>query len=100
MSTVVQGDSEYANDGGWVDVPANGDVPAYRLFTKDLEKPDPDDREYRLIQLQNGLLAILIHDSVADKAAACVDIAVGSLHDPVSPSFCEFQFLSLRSQDY
>ncbi|KAK7686016.1 hypothetical protein QCA50_010827 [Cerrena zonata] len=103
MSTVVQGDTEHPNDDGWLDVPANGDIPAYRLFTKQLEKPDPDDREYRLIQLHNGLLAMLVHDSVADKAAACVDIAVGSLNDPDDvpglAHFCE-HMLSKGSEPF
>lgn len=97
MPAIDQANTDHPNDDGWLDVPASEDTPAYRLFTKQLEKPDPDDREYRLIQLQNGLLAMLVHDSVADKAAACVDIAVGSLHDPVSLNFPEFDFLSSRS---
>lgn len=58
-------------------------VPPYTLFTKPIEKSQLDDREYRLIKLENGLLAMLIHDATADIAAASLDVAVGHLSDPV-----------------
>eukprot|EP00047_Mylnosiga_fluctuans_P018363 m.70194 g.70194 ORF g.70194 m.70194 type:complete len:850 (+) comp7579_c0_seq2:7-2556(+) len=41
-----------------------------------------DDRTYRFIQLDNGLLALLIHGDDEDKAAAAVSVSVGSLSDP------------------
>ncbi|KAI0795391.1 LuxS/MPP-like metallohydrolase [Abortiporus biennis] len=66
----------------WKDVPAEDNIPSYSVFTGQIEKPDPDDREYRIIRLQNGLLAALVHDAEADKSAACLTIAVGSLQDP------------------
>ena len=59
-------------------------VPAYWVFTKPIQKSQQDDREYRLIRLDNGLQAMLVHDAKADKAAASLDVAVGHLHDPVS----------------
>jgi hypothetical protein len=63
-------------------------VPSYWVFTKPIQKSQQDDREYRLIRLDNGLQAMLVHDAKADKAAASLDVAVGHLHDPVStPSF-------------
>ncbi|CAL1699584.1 unnamed protein product [Somion occarium] len=96
-------DSKPVSEDGWQEVPANGDVPAYWFFTRPLEKPEPDDREYRLIRLQNGLVAMVVHDAVADKAAACVDIAVGSLHDPDDvpglAHFCE-HMLSKGSEPF
>lgn len=55
-------------------------------FTKPIEKSQQDDRDYRLIRLENGLQAMLIHDAKADKAAASLDVAVGHLYDPVSIS--------------
>jgi len=58
---------------------------SYRVFTKPLVKSEQDDRDYRVIQLENGLQATLVHDAKADKAAASLDVAVGHLHDPVSP---------------
>ena len=62
------------------------DVPAYDVFTKPIQKSERDDREYRVIRLQNGLHATLIHDARADKAAASLDVGVGHLYDPVSAS--------------
>jgi len=41
-----------------------------------------DDREYRSLALNNGLKVLLIHDSDAEKAAASMNIAAGSLHEP------------------
>lgn len=43
-----------------------------------------DARTYRLIQLENGLQALLIHDRTADNAGAALDVAAGQLMDPVS----------------
>ncbi|CAK5265298.1 unnamed protein product [Mycena citricolor] len=57
-------------------------VPPYSVFSKPLQRSEQDDREYRLIRLENGLQAMLVHDSKADKAAASLDVAVGHLRDP------------------
>ncbi|KAJ8592510.1 insulin-degrading enzyme [Rhizopogon salebrosus TDB-379] len=57
-------------------------VPPYTVFTKSIEKSQLDDRDYRLIKLENGLLAMLVHDAKADIAAASLDVAVGHLSDP------------------
>lgn len=46
------------------------------------DKPLLDDREYRLVTLQNGLEALLIHDPDTDKASAALDVNVGSFADP------------------
>lgn len=45
-------------------------------------KPLLDDRAYRYIKLPNKLEALLISDVAADKAAAAMDVRVGSLFDP------------------
>lgn len=58
-------------------------APPFSVFTKSLQKSAQDDRDYRVIRLENGLEATLVHDSKADKAAASLDVAVGHLHDPV-----------------
>ncbi len=42
------------------------------------------DRSYRAISLDNGLRAVLIHDQDTDKAAASLDVLVGSANDPES----------------
>ncbi|KAH9483963.1 Putative zinc protease [Psilocybe cubensis] len=54
----------------------------YRIFTRPIIKSEQDDREYRIIELENGLKATLVHDAKADKAAASLDVAVGHLYDP------------------
>ncbi|MDR9469001.1 insulinase family protein [Marinospirillum sp.] len=41
-----------------------------------------DDREYRSLALDNGLKVLLIQDPEAEKAAASMNIAAGSLHEP------------------
>ncbi|PWN23331.1 hypothetical protein BCV69DRAFT_280939 [Microstroma glucosiphilum] len=65
----------------------------YALFTKDLERPDLDDREYRIIALANGLEALVIRDPTTDKASAAMDVRVGQLSDPEDfqglAHFCE-----------
>jgi hypothetical protein len=60
-------------------------APPFHVYTKPLQKSENDDREYRVIQLKNGLQATLVHDAKADKAAASLDVAVGHLYDPVRP---------------
>ncbi|MFD2191126.1 insulinase family protein [Pistricoccus aurantiacus] len=41
-----------------------------------------DSRDYRLITLDNGLTTLLVSDSEADKAAASMNVSVGSAGDP------------------
>jgi len=64
-------------------IPTDATIPPYSVFTKPIEKSPRDKREYRIIQLENGLKATLIHDIETDKAAASLDVTVGHLHDPV-----------------
>ncbi|WP_444543417.1 insulinase family protein [Marinobacter zhanjiangensis] len=45
-------------------------------------KSPADDNEYRYISLDNGLEALLISDPGADKAAASLNVSVGSGNDP------------------
>ncbi|KAJ9144504.1 putative Metalloprotease [Pleurostoma richardsiae] len=47
-----------------------------------LEKPLLDNRSYRVIRLPNQLEILLIHDPDTDKAAAAMDVNVGSFSDP------------------
>lgn len=63
---------------------ADDQCPPYFVFTKPIQRSQQDDRDYRLIRLENGLHAMLVHDAKADKAAASLDVAVGHLNDPVS----------------
>lgn len=64
-------------------IPADSSVPPYSMFTKAIEKSPMDKRDYRIIQLDNGVKATLVHDVETDKAAASLDVAVGHLADPV-----------------
>lgn len=64
-------------------VPADPSVPPYSMFMKSIEKSPRDERDYRIIQLDNGLKVTLVHDVETDKAAASLDVAVGHLADPV-----------------
>ena len=46
------------------------------------EKSPNDNNEYRFIELDNGLRAILVSDKDADKAAASMNVGIGSGDDP------------------
>lgn len=48
----------------------------------EIEKGQVDDREYHYFELKNQLKVLLISDTTADKAAASLDVHVGSSHDP------------------
>ena len=48
-----------------------------------ISKSDRDEREYRLIRLQNEMQILVISDPDADKAAASLEVCVGHLSDPV-----------------
>ncbi|KAG6907416.1 hypothetical protein DXG01_008988 [Tephrocybe rancida] len=75
MSTVTTSETD------WLRV-SNGPAPPFSVFNKPIQKSEQDDRDYRIILLDNGLQATLIHDAHADKAAASLDVAVGHLYDP------------------
>ncbi|RDA90676.1 hypothetical protein CP533_4663 [Ophiocordyceps camponoti-saundersi (nom. inval.)] len=46
-----------------------------------LEKPSLDDRDYRVVRLENELEALLVHDPETDKASAALDVNVGNFSD-------------------
>ncbi|KAJ5575534.1 hypothetical protein N7535_002460 [Penicillium sp. DV-2018c] len=50
-------------------------------ITERLEKPELDDRSYRVIRLPNKLEALLVHDPATDKASAAVNVNVGNFSD-------------------
>ena len=50
-------------------------------ITERLEKPELDDRSYRVIRLPNQLEALLVHDPDTDKASAAVNVNVGNFSD-------------------
>ncbi|MGJ7462721.1 insulinase family protein, partial [Halomonas sp. MA07-2] len=41
-----------------------------------------DSRDYRVLTLENGLIALLVSDPEADKAAASMNVSAGSAQDP------------------
>ena len=49
----------------------------------DIIKAKNDSRNYRYIELENGITAVLISDPSAQKAAAAIDVGVGSFDNPV-----------------
>ncbi|KAI0658946.1 LuxS/MPP-like metallohydrolase [Cubamyces menziesii] len=81
----------------WKHIPAAGDAPAFRVFEGHLEKPALDDRQYRLLELHNGLRAVLVHDQAADKAAASLTVTTGNMLDPDDipglAHFCEHMMI-------
>ena len=50
-------------------------------ITENLDKPELDDRSYRVIRLPNKLEALLVHDPDTDKASAAVNVNVGNFSD-------------------
>lgn len=87
MSSAVAVDASILDDVQYWRRQISPKVPSYWVYTKPIQKSQQDDREYRLIRLDNGLQAMLVHDAKADKAAASLDVAVGHLQDPVSTPF-------------
>lgn len=54
-----------------------------QVLSSKVEKPELDDRSYRLIRLgDNQLEALLVHDPKTDKSSAAMDVHVGHLSDP------------------
>ncbi|KAF8425470.1 Metalloenzyme, LuxS/M16 peptidase-like protein [Tirmania nivea] len=55
--------------------------PPPKILASRLEKPDLDDREYRVIQLANKLEALIVSDKDTDKSSASLAVHVGSFSD-------------------
>ena len=49
-----------------------------------IKKPKIDDRIYKFITLNNELKVLLVSDKEADMSAACLDVNVGQLWDPIT----------------
>lgn len=67
-----------ADGGAWFQVGAaidGGDTPVMRS--------PADPRAYRYLRLSNGLKVLLIADPQSDKAAASLNVNVGSVHNPL-----------------
>ena len=48
----------------------------------EMQRSPADDRDYRAVMLDNGLEAVLVSDPKTEKAAAALDINVGTANDP------------------
>jgi hypothetical protein len=59
---------------------SNGDA---HKQTNKIAKSDNDHSLYRYLKLDNEMQVLLVSDEKADKAAAALDVFVGSSHDPV-----------------
>ncbi|KAK9368638.1 Metalloenzyme, LuxS/M16 peptidase-like protein [Lipomyces kononenkoae] len=63
------------------------------VLASNLERPEIDNRTYKVIKLANELEALLIHDPDTDKSSAALDVRVGSFSDPKDlqglAHFCE-----------
>ena len=57
---------------------------ASKLVMEDFEKPEQDNRSYRIIKLPNELEAVLISDPDSDKASAALDNGAGSFSDDLA----------------
>ncbi|KAF8637420.1 hypothetical protein AX17_002915 [Amanita inopinata Kibby_2008] len=91
------------SSGDWRRLDIGNNVPSFSVFKKPVIKSDNDKREYRIIQLDNGLQATLVRDVDADKAAASLDVVVGHLSDPDDmpglAHFCE-HLLFMGTESY
>ncbi|MCF2856067.1 insulinase family protein [Pseudoalteromonas sp. SMS1] len=54
------------------------------LFAESLVVSPNDDRQYRVLTLENGIDVVLVSDPSAEKSAAALSVGVGLLHDPMS----------------
>ena len=62
--------------------PSDYTLPRVEVLSSQIEKPELDDRSYRLIRLlDNKLEALLVHDPKTDKSSAAMDVHVGHLSD-------------------
>ncbi len=60
-----------------------------QTVTDQLETPALDDRQYRVIKLENQLEVLLVQDADTDKASAAMDVNVGNFSDPPEfPGMC------------
>lgn len=58
-------------------------LPVVSVNSDTIVKSPADNREYRSLTLGNGLKVMLVNDPKADRAAAALDVHVGSGNDPV-----------------
>lgn len=66
---------------------------AFQLVCENITKSEGDDRLYRGLVLKNGLKVLVVSDGSTEKAAAAMDVHIGSMSDPDNipglAHFCE-----------
>lgn len=67
---------------GWVVLVLLLLVQASSSFSQTVITSSVNDREHRYLELENGLKVLLVHDGSADKAAAALDVYIGSADNP------------------
>ncbi|XP_077114691.1 insulin-degrading enzyme isoform X1 [Ranitomeya variabilis] len=76
---------------------------AVKRVVDNIVKSPEDKREYRGVELVNGIKALLISDPTTDKSSAALDVYIGSLSDPDNipglAHFCE-HMLFLGTKKY
>lgn len=55
---------------------------AVRLLSDDIRTPANDERQYRVVELKNGLQALIASDPTADAAGAALTVRCGTFQDP------------------
>uniref|UniRef100_A0A8C5V742 Insulin-degrading enzyme n=1 Tax=Microcebus murinus TaxID=30608 RepID=A0A8C5V742_MICMU len=77
--------------------------PAIKRIGNHIIKSPEDKREYRGLELANGIKVLLISDPTTDKSSAALDVHIGSLSDPPNIAglshFCE-HMLFLGTKKY
>uniref|UniRef100_A0A8C0JL57 Insulin-degrading enzyme n=1 Tax=Canis lupus dingo TaxID=286419 RepID=A0A8C0JL57_CANLU len=77
--------------------------PAIKRLGNHIIKSPEDKREYRGLELANGIKVLLISDPTTDKSSAALDVHIGSLSDPPNIAglshFCE-HMLFLGTKKY
>uniref|UniRef100_A0A8C2MPK7 Insulin-degrading enzyme n=1 Tax=Cricetulus griseus TaxID=10029 RepID=A0A8C2MPK7_CRIGR len=77
--------------------------PAIQRIEDQIVKSPEDKREYRGLELANGIKVLLISDPTTDKSSAALDVHIGSLSDPPNIAglshFCE-HMLFLGTKKY
>uniref|UniRef100_A0A8C5L6T5 Insulin degrading enzyme n=1 Tax=Jaculus jaculus TaxID=51337 RepID=A0A8C5L6T5_JACJA len=77
--------------------------PSIKTIEDDIVKSPEDKRDYRGLELVNGIKVLLISDPTTDKSSAALDVHIGSLSDPPNIAglshFCE-HMLFLGTKKY
>src|SRR5690606_13492005 len=52
------------------------------LDDQDITRSPTDQRNYRIVELDNGMRCVLVHEAEARQASAALAVAAGHFHDP------------------